>query len=757
MGSRLVTAAHKRMRRFMHRMIFGMFIAAFPVVLLSSARAGDQTSCSVWSGSIDGPFKTCPLVSARTPHMLTLAQRRAEEQIAAGPSARPKDAPAGRDAATCAAKDGPADAGIAACGRVIASAKGNAEHLNALVNRAARYADDKKDLDKAMTDLDDAVQIASLMRNGSLTAIVLIMRAGIYYKKGDIRSAITDLEQALQLDPNNNDASKLHQYFVDQQASASRDGDLCEYQRGPTDEVIAACGRLIGSGKMSGNDLATLFYKRGFAFAEKADYDHALADLSEALRLDPSNALALHERAQIFAKLGDQSHAIADYDTALHLDPGDRSAYWERGTVYRQKGDYDRAIADFSEVIRLDPSDADAFVSRGNVYRLKDDFDHATADFDEASRLDANSAGASTGRGAVYFAKGQHDRAIAELDKAIRLGINHPSSGAYFFRGFAYLGKGAYDGAISDLSESIKLEPNYYAAYQARALAYEANGELERALADYGKVLSLNPQDKDTIDKLQRIEANLQAKREGAVAGHQSAAVPKKRVALVVGNGAYRFATPLTNPVNDALDFAGALRKLGFEVVAGTDLDRRGIDEKIREFSRRVADADLALFFYAGHGVQVAGKNYLVPVDATLERASDLALDAVDIGVVLNQMEADNRVNLIFLDACRDNPFVRSLARSMGTRSASVGRGLAAIEGGIGTMIAYSTQPDNVAFDGEGRNSPFTTALLNHIGDRGIEIGMIMRRVRAQVIVATNQKQVPWDHSSLIGEIYLAR
>jgi Caspase domain len=229
----------------------------------------------------------------------------------------------------------------------------------------------------------------------------------------------------------------------------------------------------------------------------------------------------------------------------------------------------------------------------------------------------------------------------------------------------------------------------------------------------------------------------------------------RRRAALVIGNGKYQFAAPLPNPPNDAADIAQALRKLGFDVVEGRDLDRPGMDNAIRQFGRKLDGADIALFFYAGHGLQVNGKNYLVPVDAKLERPGDLALDAVDIGNVLAQMEAEKRVNLIFLDACRDNPLARSLARSLGTRSSAVGQGLASIQSAIGTMIAYATQPDNVALDGEGRNSPFTAALLKHIVTPGLEIGTLMKRVRADVIAATREKQVPWDHSSLIGDVIL--
>jgi hypothetical protein len=229
------------------------------------------------------------------------------------------------------------------------------------------------------------------------------------------------------------------------------------------------------------------------------------------------------------------------------------------------------------------------------------------------------------------------------------------------------------------------------------------------------------------------------------------------RVALVIGNGDYRVANRLSNPTNDANDMAAVLRRLGFDVVEGKNLDRRAMDDAIREFGRKLDGADLALFFYAGHGLQVGGKNYLVPIDAKLERAGDLLLDTVDVGTVLAQMEGEKRVNLVFLDACRDNPLSRSLARSLATRSTSVGVGLAPIQSAVGTMIAYATRPESVAFDGEGRNSPFTTALLKHIATPGVDIGALMRRVRADVIAATREKQVPWDDSSLVGDVVLAR
>ena len=230
----------------------------------------------------------------------------------------------------------------------------------------------------------------------------------------------------------------------------------------------------------------------------------------------------------------------------------------------------------------------------------------------------------------------------------------------------------------------------------------------------------------------------------------------EKRTALIIGNAHYTHAGPLANPANDANDIATALKELGFNVVLGLDLDKPAFDAKVREFSASLADADTAVLFYAGHGLQVAGRNYLVPVDADLKSERDLDFQAISLDFVLKQMELEreNKTNIIFLDACRDNPLARNLARSMGTRSTSLGKGLAEVQTGVGTFVAYSTQPGNVALDGTGRNSPFAAALTQGIRAPGRDLTAMMIGVRKQVLAETEGKQVPWDHSALVGAFY---
>ena len=235
-------------------------------------------------------------------------------------------------------------------------------------------------------------------------------------------------------------------------------------------------------------------------------------------------------------------------------------------------------------------------------------------------------------------------------------------------------------------------------------------------------------------------------------------AEPSKRVALVIGNSAYQYTAALTNPANDAEDMANTLAALGFDVIKGVDLDMSGMDGAVRSFAEKLKGAKTGLFFYAGHGLQVSGHNHLVPVDAKIQTASALEYETMRLESVQRIMENETETNILFLDACRDNPLARNLARSMGTRSSAIGHGLAPLESGAGTLISFSTQPGNVALDGTGsRNSPYAGALVKHIATPGENLPAILVEVRNDVMRATNKRQVPWEHSALTNQVILAR
>jgi uncharacterized caspase-like protein len=230
-----------------------------------------------------------------------------------------------------------------------------------------------------------------------------------------------------------------------------------------------------------------------------------------------------------------------------------------------------------------------------------------------------------------------------------------------------------------------------------------------------------------------------------------------KRIALVIGNGAYQNAVRLDNAVFDARAVAESFRKLGFQVVDGYDLDIDQMRAKVSEFSAALSDSKSAVIYYAGHGIAVDEENYLIPTDIVLKSPTDLDLNAISVSLLLKQMKRDDRVNIVILDACRDNPFAATLARAK-TRALVVERGLTRIDGDLarGTLIAFASDPKSTALDGQtGAHSPFTEAFLAHLFDRGVTIDTVMSRVRNDVWEKTGHHQLPWVNTSLIGEYEL--
>ena len=219
-----------------------------------------------------------------------------------------------------------------------------------------------------------------------------------------------------------------------------------------------------------------------------------------------------------------------------------------------------------------------------------------------------------------------------------------------------------------------------------------------------------------------------------------------RRIALVIGNGAYKIS-PLKNPVYDANDIADALKRLGFSVTLKTNAIQRTMEESIQAFGSQLRSGGVGLFYFAGHGITVKGRNYLIPIDADIRGESDVKYESVDAGRVLGKMEdAGNNLNIIILDACRDNPFGRSFRSS--------DRGLAKMNAPTGSILAYATAPGSVASDGPGRNGLYTSALLKHMITPGIPIEKMFKRIRIDVVRASGKKQVPWESSSLTGDFF---
>ena len=654
----------------------------------------------------------------------------------------------------------------------------------------------------------------------------------------------------------------------------------CQYRVFNADSSIAACTRVLARGVAENRERRLgAFLSRGYAYDGRGDYDRAIADYNEAIRLDPKEAVPYRARAMAFKGKGDLDHAIADYSEAIRLDPEDASNYSSRAEAYLKKGDYDRAIADYSEVIRL-PYDRQSYSShsgnysrRADAYVKKGDYDSAIADYSEAIRLGPEDAGRYSSRAEAYLAKGGYDRAIADYREATRLDPD-----VFNFAGLteAYLKNNDYDRAIADFSEFIRLDPKNMEPLSSRAQTFYMKGDYDRAVADLNEAIRIAPENgrvrlyvlrfhiyarknefenafadiesisrfglKDEqaraminsnlyafrayvfgrmgqIDRafaeigeafkpgadekynsltlLYRGELHLMkgdaraaladfdaslAKKFGfqsriyahagrdaalkALAAPQPPAAPsatfaqpiippatplvETRVALVIGNARYAAQSPLKNPGSDAATIAGALRDAGFrKVVSASDLTRDALVKALQAFQDEADRADWAVIYFSGHGIEIGGVNYVVPTDARLLTDRNAPDEAVSLDRLMASVGGAHKLRIVILDACRDNPFVASMRRTIASRSA--GKGLAPVEPTRATLVVYAARDGQLAQDGSGDNSPFAAALARRLGEPHVEVSKLFRLVTDDVLDATGRAQQPFVYGSLPG------
>jgi tetratricopeptide (TPR) repeat protein len=524
--------------------------------------------------------------------------------------------------------------------------------------------------------------------------------------------------------------------------SRSQLGPLCTSETTPAEKQIDACNKIIALKASSGAQLSKIYFWRAVAFNKLGDYAQVIADSTEALRLQPDEIALYNLRGSAYYDKGEYDIAIADYNDALRIGPPNASIFHNRGNAYRGKRDYVQAVSDYDQAIRLVPTKAFSFQNRGTAKRALGDLDGALADINEAIRLRPSLASTYINRAVIWRAKGDIDRAIADGTEAIRLVTAAPPT-------------------------NILTPPNSVLIHATveRGLAYEAKGDVASAKADYTATLATTASDAGSKSN----QATAKVRLSLLSGGNGPPAAPPapspagvRRVALVIGNGSYAHVTALPNPPNDARAIAKSLRELGFEVAEGIDLDRATMQNLARDFLRDAAQAQTALLYYAGHGVQIDGRNYLVPVDVELHGRNPV--DAMtDMDTILAGLEDQVRTNILIFDACRNNPIAQQTASAGHSRAIASASGLAApatpstgATRGAGTLIAFATAPGQVALDGDGSNSPFSAALSHHIGTPGLEVQQMLTRVRAEVVTATGNRQVPWSNSSLLGEVFLA-
>ncbi len=475
---------------------------------------------------------------------------------------------------------------------------------------------------------------------------------------------------------------------------------------------IAVCSALIARDKFSSReDRADSFGFRGFAYYQIGEYDKALADLDIALALSPRHGL-FSARSSIRAVKQQYDGALSDIERALVIAPslpfilGYRS---NRADIWRDRGDYRLALREYSEIIQRDPTFVLAYIGRTWLYRANGNVAEAAADLARAAAIAPTIAEPYVAQGLLAESAGDTVGARASYLRAVALPRTVRINGA--------------GSAITDSSRDQQV---------ARAR------------------LAVLAQKSETTTPSGAWTPN----------GNQS-----RRLAIVIGNGAYNHIQKLANPVQDAGLISKNLRKIGLKVIDGFDLDQQKMKSLIGRFLREAATSKIALMFYAGHGMQIDGKNFLLPTDAKFDGTANILDQLTDLDFLLAGIDDKVRTNIVILDACRDNPFAKESARaeSIG-RSVKLQTGLAPQSGvgtgatsGAGTLLAFATAPGKVALDGQGGNSPFSDALGRHISTPGLEVQQMLTRVRTDVVAATKGQQVPWSNSALLGEVYLIK
>jgi len=483
------------------------------------------------------------------------------------------------------------------------------------------------------------------------------------------------------------------------------------------DIAIRACNVEIAAGR----SLAIAYYDRGLAWAKKNETDKALADYNASLKINPDYQNAYISRGNALKLKNRPDDAIADYDRAIRIDPSKAGlAYYNRGNSWRDKNENDKAISDYDQAIRLMPSYVNAYVARGNIWRTKSDYDKAMADYDAAIRIT-------------------------------------PSALAYYNRGVTWRKRSEPEKAISDYNNYIAMMPKDPDGYVARGNIYSDIKDYGKAIADYDRALAIDPNNalaaSNKANAVARQQAMVTPESQPEVKSSPSPAAPTgRRIALVVGNSNYRNAAALPNPQRDAELVSQTLRRVGFDLVTlQTDLSRDALTNALRDFAQQAETADWAMVYYAGHGMEIGGTNYLIPVDAKIAADRDIGFEAVALDQVRNAVGRAKRLRLIVLDACRDNPFANQMKRTMSVASRSVTRGLASVEPEAGTLIVYAAKDGETALDGNGTNSPFVQAFVKNLQTPGLEVRRLFDYVRDDVMDATAQKQQPFSYGSLSG------
>ena len=542
-------------------------------------------------------------------------------------------------------------------------------------------------------------------------------------------------------------------------ARAAGDIETCRNATAEPTARLAACESVIADEKITGPSRAAAFWFRGDSLMKKRDYDGAIAAFTASHEIAPQNINVINARGIAYSYKGDDERALADYDLCLQLRPTYGSAYNNRGLIFMRRGELQRALDEFDLAVKHIFNDQSRYLhhyNRGRLQGLMKRYDASLADFDEAQKVNPDGPQVPAYRCITYTGMGRFDDALVDCNAALAKSPNNVY--ALTSRGNANLGKGNLDAALSDYEQVLKINPNYVRAYVGRGQLFEKRRNLAAARADYRSAANAVAARREDIDTTlaravakERLEALLGT---AAPAGKASPSTPQpagpRKVALIVGNGAYKNVAPLDNPPRDAKLIASTFRELGFATVTlAPDLTRDRFFAALHEFGVEAEKADWAVVYYAGHGMEIGGVNYLIPVDARLKADSDAETQAVALVQVIAAVAGARKLRLVMLDACRDNPFEKTMQRTIALKL--VNRGFSNIEPEAGFMVVYAAKHGETALDGDSVNSPFATVLARVIKEPKIEVRKLFDIVRDDVWKATNRTQQPFTYGSLPG------
>ncbi|SLM28765.1 hypothetical protein MTBBW1_1510001 [Desulfamplus magnetovallimortis] len=469
---------------------------------------------------------------------------------------------------------------------------------------------------------------------------------------------------------------------------------------------------------------------------------------------------------------------ITHYNAFIDKNPNDAEAYFNRGLAWYKNGEYGKAITDCNKAVDLAPNDPLMlnklawFLSVSPNTHLRNG-PKAVQLAEKAVALRPDDGRFIDTLAAAYAESNLFEKAVAYQKKAIDIlkSQNRKINPAVFKR------LKQYEVSLATHAQKIdKIAPKILLVENSRGINRLplSNVLIQGQAVDESGIKSVYINDQiASIDQKGNFKVSIdldagqtsviiratdmynnEATRTLIVNGEKLNIKQEKRLSLIIGNSNYTLeSATLKNPVNDAISMKSHLERVGFDVIKYENIDQTTMKKAIDNFGTKLKKYDIGLFFYAGHGIQSKGHNYLIPVDAKLENENDIEYNCVNVGRILAKMEsAENKTNIIILDACRNNPFERSWIRSV------EGRGLAFMDAPSGSLIAYATSPGKTASDGiDAKNGLYTSALLKHIETPNINILQMFQRVRKSVIEKSSGKQTPWESTSLVGDLVLVK